>query len=66
MADATNLPVLVGSGVTAHNVIPILDVANAVIVASSLKDRGVWWNPVDADRVRAFTEAAKPAIEVTG
>lgn len=66
VADATNLPVLVGSGVTADNIVPILGVADAVIVASSLKDGGVWWNPVDADRVRAFTEAAKPAIEVTG
>lgn len=66
VASATNLPVLVGSGVTAQNVGSILGVADAVIVASSLKQDGVWWNPVEAERVRAFVEAAKPAVEVGG
>lgn len=63
VAGATNLPVLVGSGVTPDNVMSILSIADAVIVASSLKEDGVWWNPVEADRVRAFVEAARPAIE---
>ncbi len=63
VAGATDLPVLVGSGVTADNVVAILGVADAVIVASSLKDGGVWWNPVEADRVRAFVDAARPALE---
>ena len=61
VAGATSLPVLVGSGVTAENVVPILGVAQAVIVASSLKEGGVWWNPVEPARVRAFVEAARPA-----
>lgn len=61
VASATVLPVLVGSGVTAENVVPILGVAQAVIVASSLKEGGVWWNPVEPARVRAFVEAARPA-----
>ncbi|TDL78279.1 BtpA/SgcQ family protein [Palleronia sediminis] len=63
VARATDLPVLVGSGVTAANVVDILGIADAVIVASSLKEGGVWWNPVDPARVRAFTEAARPATE---
>lgn len=63
VAAATSLPVLVGSGVTAENVVEIFGPADAVIVASSLKEGGVWWNPVDPARVRAFTEAAKPATE---
>lgn len=51
---ASGLPTLVGSGVTADNVGDILGIVDAVIVASSLKRDGVWWNPVDPDRVKAF------------
>ena len=36
----------------------ILWVVDGVIVASSLKHGGVWWSPVDPDRVRAFASAA--------
>ena len=52
--QASHLPTLVGSGVTAQNVNPILEIVDGVIVASSLKLDGVWWNPVDPARVRAF------------
>lgn len=50
----TQLPLLVGSGVTETNVTPILEVADGVIVASALKREGVWWHEVDESRVRAF------------
>lgn len=63
--DATHLPVLVGSGVTPDNVVPILERVDAVIVASSLKEGGVWWNPVEASRVVAFVEAARPALDAS-
>ena len=63
VADATNLPVLVGSGVSADNIVQILTRASAVIVASSLKEGGVWWNPVDPVKVRKFLKAAAPAFE---
>jgi hypothetical protein len=56
--DATHLPVLVGSGVTPDNIGPILERVDAVIVASSLKEGGVWWNPVEAARVVRFVEAS--------
>lgn len=62
VADATNLPVLVGSGVSANNIAQILTRASAVIVASSLKEDGVWWNPVDPARVRDFVATATPAL----
>lgn len=62
VADATNLPVLVGSGVTADNIAQILTRASAVIVASSLKEGGVWWNPIDPKSVRDFVTAATPAL----
>lgn len=60
---ATNLPVLVGSGVSVENIAQILTRASAVIVASSLKEGGVWWNPVEPARVRDFVAAAVPALE---
>lgn len=59
---ATQLPLLVGSGVDAANIVPILERTNGVIVASSLKEGGVWWNPVDPERVRRFREAAAPGL----
>ena len=51
---ATRLPLLVGSGVTPNNAGDILSLADGVIVASSLKRDGVWWNEVDPERVAAF------------
>jgi uncharacterized protein len=62
IGGATHLPLLVGSGVTAGNVDAILERTNGVIVASSLKDGGVWWNPVDPSRVKAFVAAAAPLL----
>jgi membrane complex biogenesis BtpA family protein len=63
IGSATHLPLLVGSGVTKENIGEILKRTNGVIVASSLKEGGVWWNPVELDRVKAFVEAARPALE---
>ncbi|OHV77770.1 BtpA/SgcQ family protein [Mesorhizobium sp. ORS 3428] len=62
IAAATHLPLLVGSGVDKTNVVEILKRTSGVIVASSLKAGGVWWNPVDIERVRAFRAAAEPAL----
>ena len=56
--SATTLPLLVGSGVTPGNLPKILALADGVIVASALKVDGVWWNPVDPARARAFAEVA--------
>ncbi len=63
IAAATHLPLLVGSGVTPANVAAILARTQGCIVASSLKVDGVWWNPVEPARVRAFMDAARPALE---
>lgn len=63
IGSATSLPLLVGSGVTPENVCQILGVTSGVIVASALKHGGVWWNPVDTDRVRHFMSVA---AKVTG
>lgn len=52
--EASGLPTLVGSGVTAENANDILGIVDGVIVASSLKYDGVWWNQVEPARVSAF------------
>ena len=56
MRAATQLPLLVGSGVTPENVAAVLAQADGVIVASALKEGGAWWNPVAEARVRAFMD----------
>lgn len=63
IGGATHLPLLVGSGVTAENIVAILGRTNGVIVASSLKEGGVWWNPVCPERTRRFVEAAQPGLQ---
>jgi membrane complex biogenesis BtpA family protein len=62
IAGATHLPLLVGSGVSEDNILWILERTNGVIVASSLKEGGVWWNPVDLGRVRRFVDRARDGL----
>ena len=50
---------VVGSGVDERNVKSIMAVADGCIVASSLKEGGVWWNSVEPARARAFIEALR-------
>jgi uncharacterized protein len=50
--EATQLPLLIGSGVTEDNIADLLQVADGVIVASSLKEKGVWWSPVSTAKVK--------------
>lgn len=56
---ARNTAVFVGSGATVANVRQLLEVADGVIVGSALKRDGVVTAPVDPERVRAFTIAAR-------
>lgn len=63
ICGATDLPLLVGSGVTPANVAAILERTSGVIVASALKEGGVWWNPVEVSRVRHFMETARSGCE---
>lgn len=57
--EAVDLPVCVGSGVTAEDVATYLQVADAVIVGSTLKLDGRWDRDVDPERVRRFVQAAR-------
>jgi membrane complex biogenesis BtpA family protein len=45
--EATSLPVVVGSGVTVANLAEMFEVADAVIVGSSIKVGGVWHGQMD-------------------
>jgi membrane complex biogenesis BtpA family protein len=56
VARAVTVPVLVGSGVTAAN-LSQFSTAHGFIVGSSVKQGGVWSNPMDRDAVRALARA---------
>lgn len=57
-AHDLNVPIFVGSGVTADNVGRIMEHADGVIVGTSLKRGGDVSNPVSEDRVRKLVAAA--------
>lgn len=57
--EASGLPVLIGSGVDTENINAMLEVANGVIVGSSIKHGGKWFNGVDAKRAAALVAAAR-------
>ena len=57
--EKVDVPVLVNTGVKAHNVEEYLSIADGVIVGSSLKVDGHTWNPVDPERVKVFMEKVK-------
>jgi uncharacterized protein len=59
ITEGTRLPVVIGSGVDVENVGDLLGVADGAIVASSLKEEGVWWTPVSERKVRAFMEVVR-------
>ncbi len=52
---SVDLPVLVGSGVTADNLGEYMN-ADALIVGSDFKVDGKWYNPVDKERVVRFMD----------
>lgn len=54
-----DVPLLVGSGVTAESVAELLSVADGAIVGTSLKRDGRLWNPVDRERADRLVEAAR-------
>jgi uncharacterized protein len=53
------VPVLLNTGGKAENIKKYLEIADGVIVGSSLKVDGYTWNPVDEKRVKAFMAAVK-------
>ncbi len=59
IASASPLPVIIGSGLTAGNAASLLRLADGAIVGSWAKRGGVWWNPVDGERVRRLMDAVR-------
>jgi len=57
--EASQLPLLVGSGITADNVRDFSSLADALIVGSYFKKEGFWANPVDPERVKALLAARR-------
>ncbi len=55
----TNLPVVVGSGLSAEQVPALFAVADGAIVGQWLKKDGRWWNPVDPHRVDQLMTAVR-------
>jgi membrane complex biogenesis BtpA family protein len=61
VSNVTDLPVLVGSGVTPETVGPLLEHADGLIVGSHLKQYGFWENPIDPERCKAVVKAMESA-----
>lgn len=58
-AAGERVPVLLNTGAKPENIAAFLQVADGVIVGSSLKVDGYTWNPVDAARVKTFVAAVR-------
>ncbi len=56
VSNAVTLATFVGSGVTAQNIVAYAP-ADGLIVGTSVKQQGLWSNPLDAERVRALALA---------
>lgn len=56
ICESTDLPVIVGSGLTPENADEILKFASGAIVGSYLKEDGVWWNPVSVERTKRLMD----------
>lgn len=55
--SGTNLPVIVGSGLSPSQVPSLFTAADGAIVGQWLKENGQWWKPVDARRVAELMTA---------
>ena len=55
VSHAISVPTLVGSGITADN-IHCYQGADAFIIGSSIKEHGLWSNPINMDRARALVK----------
>ncbi|BAZ05358.1 photosystem I biogenesis protein BtpA [Calothrix sp. NIES-3974] len=60
-AAANGTPVFIGSGANWENIATLMQVADGVIVSSSLKRHGRIDQPIDPNRVSQFVEAARQA-----
>jgi len=54
---STQLPILIGSGITIHNIEKYLPHADAFIVGSSIKEQGYWYNKINTDYCELFIKS---------
>lgn len=59
VGGSTDLPVIVGSGVTQESARDLLRHADGLIVGSSIKAGGLWEAPIDPARAKALVAAAR-------
>jgi len=59
VADASSLPVFVGSGTTRASIVELLAIADGVIVGTDIKIDGISTNAVDPERATAVIAAAR-------
>ncbi len=52
----TNLPVLIGSGITIENIENYVNKSDGFIIGSHFKKEGLWSNPIEFERVQRFME----------
>lgn len=58
-AQATDLPIIIGSGIASYNLKDYWTYADAFIIGSAMKVDGVWSNPVSKSEVEDFMEEAR-------
>lgn len=59
--NVSKIPVIVGSGCSEKNIERILSVADGAIVGTHLKENDLWWNPVDAKKVKSLMDVVRRA-----
>lgn len=57
--NGSELPVIVGSGLSSDNIAELFGVADGAIVGSALKVGGVWWQRVDQESVALMVAQAR-------
>lgn len=57
--NATELPIIIGSGITNENLVTYWDLADAFIIGSYFKEHGIWSNPVSLPRVNKLMDQVK-------
>ena len=58
-AQATNLPIIIGSGIAAYNLNDYWNFADAFIIGSAMKEDGLWSNPISKQEVEDFMAEAR-------
>jgi predicted TIM-barrel enzyme len=57
--NSLGVPVIINTGARKDNIARQLEVADGVIVGTSLKKDGDTWNNVDVERVKEFMDVVK-------